>query len=216
MRHAKGEPCVPYICLVGLVCGRQTYRDAPEGIPFTPFCFFFLDVCWSHLSCIDTADFVPTFCSGNRKARQGKDLASESEAKARQGNITAMQRQGKVEGKAKAKQMHTALQQTWPENLLWCSVVNEDQRLSGASPAQRLEQLLKELATDLGNTDLPMQQQHWVLFSVLGAYMYCMKFLEDSITAEDEETDAMPMRLHQVLHHTSQVYPICAGHRHVW
>ncbi len=127
-----------------------------------------------------------------------------------------MQRQGKVEGKAKAKQMHTALQQTWPENLLWCSVVNEDQRLSGASPAQRLEQLLKELATDLGNTDLPMQQQHWVLFSVLGAYMYCMKFLEDSITAEDEETDAMPMRLHQVLHHTSQVYPICAGHRHVW
>ncbi len=124
-----------------------------------------------------------------------------------------MQRQVKVEGKAKAKQMHRALQQTWPENLLWCSVDDEDQRLS--LPAQRVEQLLKELATDLGNTGLPMQQQHWVLFSVLGAYIYCKESLEDDIKAGDGETDAVSMRLRQVLHQTLQVCPSCADHIHV-
>jgi len=56
-----------------------------------------------------TAEFVPDFCSGNSKAKQGEDLASQNEAKARQGNIKATPRQGKAEGKAKAKEMHSAL-----------------------------------------------------------------------------------------------------------
>ena len=106
--------------------------------------------------------------------------------------------------------MHRALQQTWPENLLWCSVDDEDQRL-----AQHVEQLLKELATELGRTDLPVQQQHWVLFSVLGAYIYCKHSLKDDITAGDGETDAVPMRLRQVLHQTLQVCPSCVDHIHV-
>ncbi len=76
-------------------------------------------------------------------------------------------------------------------------MVDQDRHLLGTSPAQRVEQLLKELATDLGNTDLPMRQQHWVLFSVLEAYMYCKKSLEDSITAGGGETDAVPVRLRQ-------------------
>jgi len=56
-----------------------------------------------------TGDFVPDFCSGNSKAKQGKDLARQSGTKARQGNIKATPRQGKAEGKAKAKEMHSAL-----------------------------------------------------------------------------------------------------------
>jgi hypothetical protein len=99
--------------------------------------------------------------------------------------------------------MHRALQQAWPENLLWCSGDDEDQPPS-LSP-QQVERLLKALATDLGNTGLPMQQQHWVLFSVLGAYSYCKSSLRDDITEEDGETDAVPMRLRQVIHQTLQV-----------
>ncbi|DBB12582.1 TPA: N-lysine methyltransferase smyd2 [Trebouxia sp. C0006] len=86
--------------------------------------------------------------AGNSKAKQGEDLARQSGTKARQ-----------HQGNAKT------------------SVVDQDRHLLGTSLAQRVEQLLKELATDLGNTDLPMRQQHWVLFSVLEAYMYCKKCL---------------------------------------
>ena len=81
-------------------------------------------------------------------------------------------------------------------------------------PAKQVGQLLKELATDLGNTGLPMQQQHWVLFSVLGAYFYYNDSLEDDMRPGDEETDAVPMRLRQVLHHTLQVCQDCADHIH--
>jgi len=59
-----------------------------------------------------TGDFVPDFCSGNSKAKQGKDLARQSGTKARQGNIKATPRQGKAEGKAKAKEMHSTLLRT--------------------------------------------------------------------------------------------------------
>ncbi|KAL0053369.1 hypothetical protein WJX82_004837 [Trebouxia sp. C0006] len=75
------------------------------------------------------------------------------------------------------------------------SVDDEDQHPS--LPAKQVGQLLKELATDLGNTGLPMQQQHWVLFSVLGAYFYYNDSLEDNMRPGDEETDAVPMRLRQ-------------------
>lgn len=56
-----------------------------------------------------------------------------------------------------------------------------------------------------------MQQQHWVLFSVLEAYMYCKKSLEDSIRAKVEETDAAPMRLRQVSHQILQVFASCVS-----
>lgn len=46
-------------------------------------------------------------------------------------------------------------------------------------------QLLQELVADLSKTDLPSQQQHWVLFSVLEAFMHCKRFLKVRITAED-------------------------------
>lgn len=112
--------------------------------------------------------------------------------------------------------MHTALQETWPEKLLWCSLF-DNERISGASSlSQGTEQLLTQLATDLGKTGLPVQQQHWVLFSVLGAYMICIRLLRADITAGDGEIDAVPMRLRQVLHQTLQVCPTCLGHRHMW
>ena len=52
---------------------------------------------------------------------------------------------------------------------------------SQATSAQKVEKLLAKLEAKLSSTGLPEQRQHWVLFSVLGAYEYLARQALSSI-----------------------------------